>query len=851
MKQVPISCVSIQILDTNVGINIDPMDCPCVSMPGIWLYNAHMGEEKADSGAGWTAVLTLPPDDLAQLEQTDLPRWRQWHEEGVAALAGQLRGGDTAVEPDFLQLLERLGNRLLLDDPEAFVALVNGAADVPIQARAGQQMLRYFGGVALGLQDRYEAALAVFDGLLAAGKLDETVYGRVLNSRALYCRVTGRLQEAITGYRASLAVWQRLGNRLREGIAWLNLGIVAYQLQQYDQGEADLNQALSCFTETGSGQWLAAAQSGLGLIYRDRGQWVQAMACFEAVAARRRADGAKDSLGRVLVNISETYLMQGRLGEAAATAQEALSYLETKIYAMNAHVALGLAWQVAGDLSAAHSQFEMALALAQTIGRQDMLAEVHMRLGDVLRRLGDEAAALLQFRAGAGVIEATRTPLRDEGIKISLLGRWQQVYEALVLHCLAMGRTVEAFAWAERARARAFVEAVGGAGEPETKMDDLPDAPPDVLPGTAVLSYFTTGVLDRELPWLQQLAADNPVRVHLLPPARTVLFCLTAAGLTAHVCPLDPNDLVWRSPRWDDRRRFLDTAVCRALHDALLPPVLVTGQQRILIAPHGPVHEVPFAALLAEGARPFVQPDSPLLTFTPSVTFWKRTRQRRSDAPAALCLAVGYEGESQVLRHTEAEAHFIAAVTGGEVWAGGQPKAVALAERGGQFRWLHVACHGRFDPVSPLDSYLETGAGERLTARQVLAWRLPVELVTLSACQTGVSQVQRGDEPMGLVRAFLTAGAGAVLVSQWAVADWPTFLLMRRLYQELMAGAEAAAALQTAQCWLQSVTAVELQSIAAELPGGAEEATNWLAGKEEGARPFAHPHFWAAFVIMG
>lgn len=806
-----------------------------------------MDDEWRNEEAEWTAVLTLSPEDLSQLEQTDLPRWRQWHEEGVAALAGQLRGGDTAVEPDFLRLVERLGNRLLLDDPEAFVALVNGAAGVPIRARAGQQLLHYFGGVALGLQDRYEEALAVFDGLLAAGELDETVYGRVLNSRALYCRVTGRLQEAITGYRASLVVWQRLGNRLREGIAWLNLGIVAYQLQQYDQGEADLNQALACFTETRSGQWTAAAQSGLGLIYRDRGQWAQAMACFEAVVARRRADGARDSLGRILVNISEAYLMQGRLDEAAAAAQEALSYLETKIYAMNAHVALGLAWQVRGNLPAAHSQFEMALALAQTIGRQDMVAEVHMRLGDVLRRLGDAAAALWQFRAGAGVIEATRTPLREEGIKISLLGRWQQVYEALVLHCLDMDRAAEAFAWAERARARAFVEAVGGEMGLAEEMDVLSDVPP----GTAVLSYFTTGVLDRELPWLQQLAADNPVRAHLLPPARTVLFSLTSDGLAAHVRPLDPNDLAWRSPRRDDRRRFLDTAVCRALHDALLPPEPVAGQQGVVIAPHGPLHEVPFAALLDEGGRPFVQPDGPLLTFTPSVTFWQRTRQRPGDAPAGLCLAVGYEGENQVLRHTEAEAHFIATVTGGEVWAGGQPKAVALAEGRGQFRWLHVACHGRFDPLSPLDSYLETGAGERLTARQVLAWRLPVELVTLSACQTGVSQVQRGDEPMGLVRAFLTAGAGAVLVSQWAVADWPTFLLMRRFYQELMAGAGAAAALHAAQCWLQSVAVADLQTLTPTLPGGADEAANWLAGKEEAARPFAHPRYWAAFVLVG
>lgn len=795
----------------------------------------------------WTAVLTLSPDELTRLEQVDLARWRQWHEEGVTTLAWRLQGGDTAVEPDFLALVERLGNRLLLDDPEAFVALVNGIAAVPIQSSAGRQLRWYFAGVALGLQDRYEAALAVFDELLAAAELDVNIHGRALNSRALYCRITGRLQEAITGYRGALVVWQQVGNRLRAGMAWHNLGILAYQLQQYDEGERDLNQARQCFEDVGSAQWAAAAQSGLGLIYRDRGQWAEAMACFEAVVARRRADGAKDSLGRILVNISETYLMQGRVAEAAAAAQEALAHLETKLYAMNAHLALGLARQVGGDLGAAQGKFEAALTLAQAIGRQDMIAEAHLRLGEAMRRSGDDGGALAQFRAGTAVIESTRAPLHDEGVKISLLGRWQQVYEALLLHCLAMGRTAEAFAWAERARARAFVEAVGGVPESEIGMDNLPDVPP----GTAVLSYFTTGVLDRELPWLQQLPADSPVRDHLLPPARTILFCLTAEGLTAHICPLDPNDLTWHSPRLEDRRRFLDAAVCRALYDALLPTALVAGRRRLLIAPHGPLHEVPFAALLDGEGRPLTNPDGPLLSLIPSVTFWQRHRGRRRDVPPELCLALGYEGVQRDLRHTEAEARFIAAVTGGEAWVGAQPKTAVLAAAGARYRWLHVACHGRFDPDSPLDSFLETGAGERLTARQVLAWRLPVALVTLSACQTGVSQVQRGDEPMGLVRAFLTAGAGAVLVSQWAVADWPTFLLMRRFYQALMAGAEPAAALQTAQCWLQSVTAVALQTLAPQLPGDADEAAHWLAGMGETVRPFAHPRYWAAFVVMG
>jgi CHAT domain-containing protein len=102
----------------------------------------------------------------------------------------------------------------------------------------------------------------------------------------------------------------------------------------------------------------------------------------------------------------------------------------------------------------------------------------------------------------------------------------------------------------------------------------------------------------------------------------------------------------------------------------------------------------------------------------------------------------------------------------------------------------------------------------------------------------------RGDEPLGLVRAFLAAGARRVLVSQWAVADLPTFLLMEQFYRKLIGGAAAAAALHAAQVWLQSVTKEEVGERLVDLPGGEGEILG-------GIRPFTHPRYWAAFILVG
>jgi CHAT domain-containing protein len=91
----------------------------------------------------------------------------------------------------------------------------------------------------------------------------------------------------------------------------------------------------------------------------------------------------------------------------------------------------------------------------------------------------------------------------------------------------------------------------------------------------------------------------------------------------------------------------------------------------------------------------------------------------------------------------------------------------------------------------------------------------------LSACETGRANVAAGDELVGLGRGFLYAGAGALLVSLWRVADDAAVLLMDHVYRALLAGTSKAAALRNAQCALHR------------------------------ANPQLHPAFWGAFQLIG
>jgi CHAT domain-containing protein len=132
---------------------------------------------------------------------------------------------------------------------------------------------------------------------------------------------------------------------------------------------------------------------------------------------------------------------------------------------------------------------------------------------------------------------------------------------------------------------------------------------------------------------------------------------------------------------------------------------------------------------------------------------------------------------------------------------------------------LHLASHGSFRQDNPLFSSLQLADGW-LTVRDVYRLDLACcELVTLSACETGVSAVAPGDEWIGLARGFFSAGSPSLLVSKWVVDDEATAALMIDFYSHLRDGAGPAAALRYAQRRLMNEK--------------------------------AHPYFWAPFTILG
>jgi tetratricopeptide (TPR) repeat protein len=200
-----------------------------------------------------------------------------------------------------------------------------------------------------------------------------------------------------------------------------------------------------------------------------------------------------------------------------------------------------------------------------------------------------------------------------------------------------------------------------------------------------------------------------------------------------------------------------------------------------------------------------------------------------------------------------------------------------------KYRYLHLATHGQGDDVASFQSALiltrpakepkerlnEPYLDGRLTAAEVLKyWKLDAELVTLSACESGLGRRGGGDGLLGFAQAFLYAGSRSVCLSLWQVDDTATALLMDRFYRNMLGRREDGAkplpkaeALREAKQWLRNLTAAEALDRLGVITQGvvrgerpAREEMKAVPQPKDAAkdyRPYAHPRYWAAFILIG
>ncbi len=534
----------------------------------------------------------------------------------------------------------------------------------------------------------------------------------------------------------------------------------------------------------------------------------------------------------------------------------------------------------AGDLLGSRA---LCVAVLRDAERLPHIAQhCHTTLGLIAKAEGQYENARRNFEAAIELVERQRTWLQAEDFQISFVADKLLPYKELVrMHLDAVPpRAIEAMSlvemWRARAllevmqRTRALIEKPGQGGEAiRAQADQAQDelnwlygqlrlALSDSEIDTARVAQLQAAAQNREgdlialsrrmthmhrerdpgstetfdLARLQrEIGRDTAVVVYIALEEDLVAVLITSEDVEVRRLKASVTDVevMVNQFRFQTESMRYGSAGMRAhlplllrrtqhylhqLHRAVLEPLLShLGARRLIVAPDHVLHYVPFHALW-NGQHFLIEEREVTITPSAAILLECLSRTRRIPRHAVL---IGAHDERAPLVREEVTA-LAPLFESAHLLVEGDATTTALRAHAAQADVLHLACHGEFRSDAPLFSSLQL-TDSRLTVRDAYDLPLGGALVTLSACETGVSAIAPGNEIIGLVRGFFAAGAPTVVVSLWAVDDASTAALMQTFYARLLAGDRPSAALRKAQL---------------------------RAMYEE-----PHPFFWAPFTLFG
>ena len=251
------------------------------------------------------------------------------------------------------------------------------------------------------------------------------------------------------------------------------------------------------------------------------------------------------------------------------------------------------------------------------------------------------------------------------------------------------------------------------------------------------------------------------------------------------------------------------------LYEKLIAPLANFIEKKdLVIIPVSSLFYIPFCGLF-DGNKYVIEEKK--ITISPSALVWNLLNKKENKTFLTNGLIIGFADKNIPLVNQEIDTlkKIIPKV---KSFSGKDATFTNYKNNAEEKDLLHMACHGQFRPDNPLFSSLHLADGF-VTVRDICSQNLDAELVTLSACETGINKIHAGDEILGLARGFLTAGVRTLVLSLWTVNDEATQELMKDFYTEVQKGKSISTSLQKAQ-------------------------KNFI-NKEK------HPYFWASFGIIG
>ena len=370
------------------------------------------------------------------------------------------------------------------------------------------------------------------------------------------------------------------------------------------------------------------------------------------------------------------------------------------------------------------------------------------------------------------------------------------------------------------------------------------------------LIYATEPLSIRQIQ--QELLEPGQTIVEYFPGIESVyIFVINQGGFTVKRIPLPPNfslliysfsssiqqfSYVSSNAIADNVRYYRESAL--QLYQVLFEPIRDLLGDEVIIIPGGELETLPFEALLTKAPDkktpfndyPFLIRDF-AISYNYSASLLREMKSRPLTTSRRPYLGVAPEflpddpNGLTALHYNEKEIRNIRRLVRGEMLLNTQATKSAFLDIQQHYRILHLATHGLSNSSESNFSYLAFGIGDGnrtpeeslLYVKEIYNLSTNAEMVVLSACQTGVGELQKGEGIASIARSFSYAGARSLLATQWSVDDKTTSQLMELFFRNIKNGMSKD----------QALRAAKLQFIA------------------KSNRRDAHPYFWAAFVPIG
>ncbi|MBI4471792.1 MAG: CHAT domain-containing protein [Acidobacteria bacterium] len=735
----------------------------------------------------------------------------------------------------------------------------------------------------LGNSDEFDQADEMFERcekLFDELQLTELSAQATYNHAYLYY-LRGRYSDALRSFGRLRQRFELSGSRRHHALCDLDEAEIYLQLSLSKDASILAGRAIEEFKQIGIPYEEGRATAFYGVALMQMRRFAEALDAFQHAQKIFGDAGNRYWIGLLDLYRAEVHLSLQRLWEAQALAAQAkrtfdeLAIPSKRIFSL---VLLGRVALALNDLAAAEASTSEISALIRTAKAPLVLFPYHVLQAEIAERTGKSDEAHQHYELAAVEMERHHARLHHDDLRVTFFKGRTQVYDSLVR--LSLDRMdsakglASAYAWSERAKSRGLVEllshyAPSAQGPAEesllAKINRLREelnihyarSQPEARPLPSLANFETIALKEQELAWslrevsgvdpeyasLQQVSIATLDTVRAVLPERTTLveYFTTGDEILAFVvsrdharvhrrlCPAS-RILSVRERLGFQLEKFLLGADYVANHSAqilesthrrlqelyrylIAPLAKEIRTPHIVIVPHGALHLLPFHAFY-DGYKYLI--DEYEISYAPSASVLKYCLEKTAVSEKSPLL-VGVADENAPLVGDEI-ARLESLFPGARVLRDETATRSAFVENSKACSFLHIATHAVFRQDNPMFSSFKLADGW-LTAFDLFSMTCQTNLVTLSGCQSGISEVTGGDELLGLMRGFLYAGARSLLLSLWNVNDESTASLMANFYREWQRNTAKSTAFRSAM----------------------------LAVREKQPNPF----YWAPFLLVG